>query len=81
MLSEDKKDKLKKAFESNCESIAICLTFTDLDGEDVIAVTKSQFDRLIKAYEVAAPAVIGKGMIIKMSKPQLAYNMKIEEEF
>ena len=40
-ISEGKKDKLKKAFESNCESIAIFLTFTDLNDEDVIAITKS----------------------------------------
>ena len=31
-----KKDKLKKAFESNCESITIRLTFSDLHCEDVI---------------------------------------------
>ena len=44
-ISEDQKDKLKKAFESNCESITIRLTFSDLHGEDVIALTNSQFDR------------------------------------
>ena len=69
-ISEDPKDKLKKAFESNCESITIRLKFTDLHGEDVIAITKSQLDRLMKAYEAK------KGVIIKMSKTQLAYNMK-----
>ena len=66
-ISEDQKDKLKKAFESNCESITIRLTFTDLHGEDVIAITKSQLDRSGKAYEAK------KGMTIKMSKTQLAY--------
>ena len=40
-ISEGPKDKLKKAFESNCESITISLTFTDLHGEDIIAITKS----------------------------------------
>ena len=59
-ISEGQKDKLKKAFESNCESITIGLTFTDLAGEDVIAITKSQLDRLMKAYEA------NKGIIIKM---------------
>ena len=43
-ISEGRKDRLKKAFESNCESITIRLTFTDLNGEDVIALTKSQLD-------------------------------------
>ena len=50
-MSEGRKDKLKKAFESNCESIAIRLTPTDLNGADVIAITKSQLGRLMKVYE------------------------------
>ena len=74
-ISERQKDKLKKAFESNCESIAIRFTSSDLNGEDVIAITKSQVGRLMKAYEA------NKGMSIKMSRRQLAYNMKIEGGF
>ena len=69
------KVKLRKAFESNCESITIRLTFSDLHGEDVIAITKSQLDRLVKAYEAK------KGMTITMTKTQLAHNMKIEGGF
>ena len=60
--SEGQIDKLKKAFKSNFESITIRLTFTDLHGEDVIAITKSQLDRLAKAYEAK------KDMTIKISK-------------
>ena len=67
--------KLKKAFESNFKSITIRLTFLDLHGEDVIAITKSQLDRLVKAYEAK------KRRTTKMSKTQLAYNMKIEGGF
>ena len=74
-ISEGKKDKLKEAFESKCESIAIRLTSTDLNGEDVIAITKSQFGRLMKAYEAM------KGISMKMSRGQMAYNMKIEGVF
>ena len=74
-MSEGQKDKLKRAFESNCESMTIRLTFTDLHREDVIAITKSQLDRLMKAYKANI------GMIIKMSKTQLAYNMKVEGRF
>ena len=70
-ISEGQKVKLKKAFESNCESIAIRLTSTDLNSEDVIAITKSQLGILRKAYEA------NKGTTIKMSRRQLAYNMKI----
>ena len=69
------KDKLKKAFESNCESTTIRLTFSDLHGEDVIAITKSQLNRLTEAYEEH------KGMTIKMSIAQLPQNMKIEGGF
>ena len=74
-ISEGQKDKLKKAFESNCESITIRPTFTDLHGEDVIAITKSQLDKLVKAYEAK------KGTTIKMSRTHLAYNMKTEGGF
>ena len=48
-ISDGQKDKLKKLFESNFESITVRITFTDLRGEDVIAITKSQLDRLMKA--------------------------------
>ena len=41
-ILKSKKDKLTKAFESNCESIKIRLTFTDLHSVDVITITKSQ---------------------------------------
>ena len=71
-ISEGKTNKLRKAFKSNCQSIAIRLTSSDLNGEDAIAITKSQLGRLMKAYEA------NKGMTIKMSRRQLAYNMKIE---
>ena len=72
LISEGQKDKLKKAFESNCESITIRLTFSDRHSEDVIALTNSQLDRLVKAYEEK------KGMTIRT---QLAHNMKIEGGF
>ena len=74
-ISEGQKDKLKKAFESNCESITIRFKFSGLHGEDVIALTKSQLDRLVEAYEEK------KSMTIRMSNTQLAHNMKIEGAF
>ena len=67
-ISEGQKDKIKKSFESNSKSITIRFKFSDLHGEDVIALTKSQVDRLVEAYEEK------KGMIIRMSKTQLSYN-------
>ena len=61
-ISEGQKDKIKKAFESNSKSITIHFKFSDPYGEDVIALTKSQVDRLVEAYEEK------KGMTIRMSK-------------
>ena len=74
-ISESQKDKLKKAFKSNCESIIIRLTYTNLHGEDLITIIKSQLDRPVKSYEAK------KGTTIKMSRTQLACNMKIEGAF
>ena len=72
-ISEGQKDK--KAFEFNSKSITIRFKFSDLHGEDVIALTNSQVDRLVEAYEEK------KGMTIRMSKTQLAHKKKIEEGF
>ena len=65
-----KKTNSRKSFKSNCESIAIRLKSSDLNGEDVIAFTKSQLSRLLKTYEA------NKDMSIKMSRRQMADNMK-----
>ena len=45
-ISEGQKGKFKKAFESNCDSTTIRLTFSDLHGEYVIALTNSQLDKI-----------------------------------
>ena len=74
-ISESQKDKLKKAFEFNSKSITIRFKFSDVHGENVIALTNSQLDRLVKACEDK------KAMTITMSKTQLAHNMKIEGGF
>ena len=59
-ISEGQKDKIKKAYESNIKSITIRFKFSDLYGEDVIALTKLQVDRLLEAYEEK------KGMTIRV---------------
>ena len=63
-ISEGLKGKFKKAFESNSKSITIRFKDSDLYGEDIIALTKSQVDRLVEAYEEK------KRMTIRMSKMQ-----------
>ena len=74
-ISEGQKDKIKKAFESNSKSITIRFKCSDLYGEDIIALTKSQVDRLVESYEEK------KGLTIRMSKTQSAHNAKIEGDF
>ena len=70
-VSEDQKEKIKEAFETNSKYITIRFEITDLYGEDVIGLTKSQVSRLVKAYEER------KGLKIRMSKTQLAHNSEI----
>ena len=43
-----------------------------MHGEDVIAITNSQLDRLVQAYDEK------EGMTIKISKTQLANNKKLQ---
>ena len=47
-ISESQKDKLNKASVSNSKPITIRLTFSDQHGEDAIALTNSQLDRLLE---------------------------------
>ena len=49
-ISEGQKDKIKKAFESNCKYITIRFKCSDLYDEDVVALTKLQIDRIVEAY-------------------------------
>ena len=69
-ISEGQKDKIKKVIESNSKFITLRFGYTDLYDEDVIVLTKSQVDRLVKAYGE------NKGITIRMSKTQLAHNSK-----
>ena len=74
-ISEGQKEKIKKAFESNSKSITNRFKCSDLYGEDVVALTKSQVDRLVEAYEEK------KGLTMRMSKTQVAHNANIEGGF
>ena len=55
--------------------ITIRFKISDLHGQDVIALSTLQVDRLVEAYEEK------KGMTIRMSKTQLAHHMKTEGGF
>ena len=75
-VSESQKQKIKKGLQAGTP-VSIRLVYADLigDGEDVLALTKSQVKQLEKAYQS------GGGTTIKMSKTQLQYNMSIEGGF
>ena len=74
-ISEGQKDKIMKAFETNSKYITIRFKCSDLQGEDVVALPKSQVDRLVGAREEK------RGLTIRLSKTQLAHNAKIEGGF
>ena len=70
----DSQKKLKKALAAKTQ-LSLRLSHEDLVGNDVIAVTQSQLNRLKKAHEA------GKGVTIKMSESQVAHNMKVQGGF
>ena len=73
-ISDSQKQKLKKALAAGQE-LSIRFSHDDLVGNDVVALTQPQLNKLQKAYET------GKGAMIKMSKTQIAHNMKVEGGF
>ena len=73
-ISEGQKRKLKRALKVG-EPTSIRLTYEDLIGNDDLYLTKSQIDKIKKAYAG------GKGVTIKMSKAQLDHNKKVEGGF
>ena len=74
-ISEWQKEKLQHAIKSNCSAVSICLAHEDLQGNDILAVTHSQANKLAKAHEN------GKGITIRMSSNQLKHNKKVEGGF
>ena len=74
-ISEGQKEKLQHAIKANFSAVGISLGHEDLKGNDILAVTNSQAEKLAKAYEN------GKGITIRMSSSQLKHNTKIEGGF
>jgi len=75
-ISANQKEKLKHSLESGAESASIRLSHQDLDnGNDVLALTNAQINKLTKAYQS------GDGVTIKLSKTQLKHNLKVEGGF
>ena len=73
-ISDNQKQKIRNALAAGTQ-LSLRLSHEDLVGNDVIAVTQSQLNRLKKAHQA------GKGVTIKMSKSQVVYNMKIQGGF
>lgn len=65
-ITDDQKEKLKNA----TGPVSIRFNHSDLTGNNIIALTKSQVQRLAKAYEN------GRGITIKLSKAQLVHNVE-----
>ena len=74
-ISEGQRKKLKSALEKNADKISIQLNHKDLIGEDVLALTKRQVNKLAKALNE------GKGARITMSPTQFKNNMSVEGGF
>jgi len=73
-ISENQQQKLKHAVDTK-SPVSIRLGYEDLCGSDVLALTKSQVNRMTKAYEN------GKGNTVKMSKCQVVHNMTTDGGF
>ena len=74
-ISQNRQQKLKHAIDTK-SPMSIRPGHADLcGGDDVLALTISQVNRMTKAYQD------GKGITIKMSKRQVVHNMKIEGGF
>ena len=73
-ISQGQTDKIKKATQTGT-AVSIKLSHQDLNGEHVLALTKTQLNKMAKAY------TDGTGIVLKMSKKQLEHNAKVEGGF
>ena len=73
-ISQGQADKIKKAIQEKSD-VSIRLSHSDLEGEHILALTKSQLNKIAKAYEK------GTRVTLKLSKKQIEYNSKVEGGF
>jgi hypothetical protein len=73
-ISDNQKSKIKQAAEK-VEAVTIKLSYEDLQGNDVLAFTKSQMNKIAEAFNNQ------KGITIRMSKTQVEHNKQIEGRF
>jgi hypothetical protein len=63
-ISDNQKSKIKQAVEKG-EAASIRLSYEDLQGNDVLASSKSQLNKIAQAFNNH------KGVTVKMSKTQV----------
>lgn len=73
-ISQGQIDKIKRAAQAGSQ-VSIRLSHSDLNGEQVLALTSAQVNKIAKAYQS------GTGVTIKLSKTQLEHNAKVEGGF
>jgi hypothetical protein len=73
-ISKGQADKIKKAITKQNWRQHKTHSFKTLDGEHVLAVTKTQLNKIKKAYDN------GKGVTLTLSKTQLMHNAKSTKE-
>ena len=73
-ISQGQTDKIKKAIQTGTAA-SIKLSHQDHNGEHILALTKTQLNKMAKAY------TDGTGIVLKMSKKQLEHNAKVEGGF
>jgi hypothetical protein len=73
-ISNNLKSKIKQATEKG-EPVTVKLLHEDLQGNDVLAFTKSQLSKIAEAFNNQ------KGITIRMSKTQVEHNKQIEGGF
>ena len=74
-ISQEQKKKLQNAMKSQVNTVTIRLAYEDINGDDVLALTKTQISKMTKAYQHH------KGVTIKLSPAQLKHNKKVEGGF
>jgi len=74
-ISDEQKAKIRNTLHSGSDCSNIRLKAEDLTGEDLLALTQTQVNRLQKALEQ------NKGATIRMSKTQIKHNLKITGGF
>lgn len=73
-ISDGQKDKIRLAIRDE-EGVSIKLSYNDLQGPDVLALTTTQLKKIGKAHQE------GKGVTLKLSKAQVKANAKVEGGF